>query len=48
MDKYIHEAMQFQKLGFVVQSIVSLTKPLGEEFFSLTVLTKLIGVIFFA
>lgn len=35
-------------LGPVVQSILSLTKSLGKYSLSLTVLTKLIAIIFFA
>ena len=46
--KYIHETMQCQKLGLVVQSIVSLTKSIDEDLFSLTVLTKSVGITFFA
>ena len=37
-----------RQLGPVVQSIVSLTTPLGKDSISFTVLIKLIAVIFFA
>ena len=43
---YAHERSNNQ--GPVVQSIVSLTKSLVEDWVSFTVLTKLIAVIFFA
>ena len=42
-----NDVVSFEQLGPVVQNIISLRKSLGKDLLSLTVLTKVVAVIFF-